>query len=909
MQGGSGAGGNMILEWDTDVATTRKSVPKKQRKQGLIICYCQPELGWINEQFVYKGTSNIVSDNIWSTDNNWRKLFSEEQLGQLETGKNLVTYFIYGKYIGTNGNEVVDNNGICTPFISVKPNTIYSLSDFATSQDNCNQVSYYTTEEQFISGISKTNFHQFKTPSNCEKIRLTIKSGAYKKVFDEDIIMIESPYIPIAENYLEYKPATLENILNNFTNSKYLNYPYPNFETSIQQRLFFYNNGKEIRIFNYNTKYKVFSNLAYYTLGSDGKYIETEDISLSNFVGFDIDFYTISYSEVIGYIINLAIVPYDKDEFPVAPPISSIATIGSNYLTTKEIARYGYGNINTDTAMKALTESDFTKLSAYTKNSAYKFLQQEDGINKIVYQPGEAWENVIGGQPRRNLEIRLGKYLYSSSWKLDALSFFISFSFKFYIEKKSIYDFLIDGFYLVAKVISNNKTVFYSNSAGFSNSITNLDGEEVQQLEAGNRYILITKNSNYVYVYYYYVDVISENEFKVSAYGELNISNINVVADRIIGQAVEPEFYISVYTGITDFDYLLKIYEPKFNVLNFAMPENSVFNISGLLNKKNATNKINLLVDTDISTIEQLKVIPFTEIENSNLIIKNELKNAKVVWLGTSVPNEPPYGESHTQKYPEFVSQLLNLNLTVRSIGGTKMTYNPDNNVYGLSMTEAEYEEHKSAANIERSYETQLEGCWDSDLFVFDHLHNDNGLLAALKDNPDYWDSDLQTFKITEANKFDRSWAVGGFNFVIAEIFRYNPRAKIAIINDWRAEAFYNKLANRVVADLWGIPICELHLCNGNVQINTSKDTYLKRYNGGANIKLLAGSSVNPLYYYTKSAPDESASVVEEETEITFNNGTDSIHPGRYGRIMYAKAVSRWMLNNVFLDKDLSEFI
>lgn len=39
MQGGSGSGGNMILEWDTDMATTRKQVPVKNRKIGLLITY------------------------------------------------------------------------------------------------------------------------------------------------------------------------------------------------------------------------------------------------------------------------------------------------------------------------------------------------------------------------------------------------------------------------------------------------------------------------------------------------------------------------------------------------------------------------------------------------------------------------------------------------------------------------------------------------------------------------------------------------------------------------------------------------------------------------------------------------------------------------------------------------------
>lgn len=61
------AGGNKILEWNTDVATTRKQVLQKYRKPGIQISY-KPDGGdWVNEQYV--GTS--FADKDWEDDKNW----------------------------------------------------------------------------------------------------------------------------------------------------------------------------------------------------------------------------------------------------------------------------------------------------------------------------------------------------------------------------------------------------------------------------------------------------------------------------------------------------------------------------------------------------------------------------------------------------------------------------------------------------------------------------------------------------------------------------------------------------------------------------------------------------------------------------------------------------------------------
>lgn len=80
IEGGAGAGGNMILEWNTDVPTTRLQVSQYDRKAGLQISYKDPENGWINEQYV--GTS--FTDTNWVKDYFWSKIPAQKQLNELD---------------------------------------------------------------------------------------------------------------------------------------------------------------------------------------------------------------------------------------------------------------------------------------------------------------------------------------------------------------------------------------------------------------------------------------------------------------------------------------------------------------------------------------------------------------------------------------------------------------------------------------------------------------------------------------------------------------------------------------------------------------------------------------------------------------------------------------------------------
>ena len=73
------AGGNKILEWNTDAATTRKQVPANERKAGMQISYLHPESSWVNEQYI--GTA--VSDGEWAKDTNWEQVAVKKDLDKL----------------------------------------------------------------------------------------------------------------------------------------------------------------------------------------------------------------------------------------------------------------------------------------------------------------------------------------------------------------------------------------------------------------------------------------------------------------------------------------------------------------------------------------------------------------------------------------------------------------------------------------------------------------------------------------------------------------------------------------------------------------------------------------------------------------------------------------------------------
>lgn len=93
------SGGNIILNWNTDAATTRKEVLSKYRKPGLQISYKDPEKGWINEQYIGSSTTDVE----WTKDTNWIISANINDINKLNDNMN------YNDFILSNRIESVES--------------------------------------------------------------------------------------------------------------------------------------------------------------------------------------------------------------------------------------------------------------------------------------------------------------------------------------------------------------------------------------------------------------------------------------------------------------------------------------------------------------------------------------------------------------------------------------------------------------------------------------------------------------------------------------------------------------------------------------------------------------------------------------------------------------------------------
>ena len=98
-----------ILEWNTDVATTRKQVPLNSRKYGLQIGYKHPDEGWVYETFISKPSS--FSDSNWTIESNWLKQITLNDI-------NKTTYLIEGDI--TNAVSIPSTNRAFNQMVVVK---------------------------------------------------------------------------------------------------------------------------------------------------------------------------------------------------------------------------------------------------------------------------------------------------------------------------------------------------------------------------------------------------------------------------------------------------------------------------------------------------------------------------------------------------------------------------------------------------------------------------------------------------------------------------------------------------------------------------------------------------------------------------------------------------------------------
>ena len=161
--GGSGSGGNMILEWDTDAATTRLQVKQSQRKAGMIVSYNNPSTGWVNEQYV--GT--LFTNTEWVKDENWDKTVTHKQISTLTRTASLI-----GNYLVNSLTGELTYNGGWKSFKAEVSGYAKIHSFIGASPVGVVGMVFYDNEDTFISGYQATSASYY------EEVELAIPENA-----------------------------------------------------------------------------------------------------------------------------------------------------------------------------------------------------------------------------------------------------------------------------------------------------------------------------------------------------------------------------------------------------------------------------------------------------------------------------------------------------------------------------------------------------------------------------------------------------------------------------------------------------------------------------------------------------------------------------------------------------------
>lgn len=159
---GSAGGGNMILDWNTDVATTRKQVLQKYRKPGIQISYKSPNIGWVNEQFI--GTSAQILDGTFGKDIYWSQIPNSENVCSPFNINDINSIIQFSedevlgwenKFITSNGVENTNAQFRMSPMYEIDNSVLYAIRVFyVAGWQNSLIVAQYDENQNFISGIS-----------------------------------------------------------------------------------------------------------------------------------------------------------------------------------------------------------------------------------------------------------------------------------------------------------------------------------------------------------------------------------------------------------------------------------------------------------------------------------------------------------------------------------------------------------------------------------------------------------------------------------------------------------------------------------------------------------------------------------------------------------------------------------
>lgn len=122
----------IVLEWNTDLATTRKQVVVSKRKKGVILIYDNPSVGLVNEQYLVAQ----IDDPNWTRESNWEPIpnkktvdainaligFFPDEFEDISITKNI------GYYISPTGKKTASSTSYYSTPIPVQANTLYMLT-------------------------------------------------------------------------------------------------------------------------------------------------------------------------------------------------------------------------------------------------------------------------------------------------------------------------------------------------------------------------------------------------------------------------------------------------------------------------------------------------------------------------------------------------------------------------------------------------------------------------------------------------------------------------------------------------------------------------------------------------------------------------------------------------------------
>lgn len=162
-------GGNKILQWNTDAATTRNQVPLKERKQGMKICYKNESGQFVNEQFI----GSNITDSYFGDSSFWVNE-GENESNSLFVSKNAVLqktlelsdFSIAGALSKTVGHLVSNSTyGKCTDYIECNAYNNYKgsfLNAPTVGKDYYGVAFFYDKDKKYLGFSTKTSDYNAK---------------------------------------------------------------------------------------------------------------------------------------------------------------------------------------------------------------------------------------------------------------------------------------------------------------------------------------------------------------------------------------------------------------------------------------------------------------------------------------------------------------------------------------------------------------------------------------------------------------------------------------------------------------------------------------------------------------------------------------------------------------------------